>query len=466
MTIKTAKHIHFTGIKGVGMTAVALCAQDLGAAVTGSDVAGEFVTAEALKARALNATPDFDPAGVDPATDLLVYTGAHQGAKNPQVIGAASRGVPCISLAQATGQLMEGKIGLSVCGVGGKTTTSAMLATILHSAGRHPSYVVGVGNVASLPFPGKYDLQGQHFVAEADEYATSPGSDTTPRFLHQHPQAIMCTNIRHDHPDMYPDLTATKAAYLAFFKALPPDGVLIYHSDCPHTPALIADLKVNKISVGHAVGSTYQLVDVLSQSGQSRVSFVENGQVQQLVLKVPGDFNAKNALMAYATARHYGLTHQEIQDALLTFTGTSRRFEYKGTYHDALFYDDYAHHPSEIVSTITAAREWFPGKKIMVVFESHTYSRTKVLLPEFAVSFTGADRVVITDIFASARESEDLSISGQILAEAVLVHNPRTVFVPKVDLVQYINQNIDNDTVLFTMGAGDVYTIHHHFFRK
>ena len=168
MNLKQAHHVHFTGIKGVGMTALALCAQDLGIKVSGSDVDEPFVTDAVLKRRKINWQIGFAPGHVPPATNLLVYTAAHQGANNPEVQAARERGIATVSHAQALDQLMQGKIGISVCGVGGKTTTAAMLSHILDRLGARPSFCIGVGDIPSLGAPGRYDQEGRHFVAEAD----------------------------------------------------------------------------------------------------------------------------------------------------------------------------------------------------------------------------------------------------------------------------------------------------------
>ena len=203
MNIKNAKHVHFTGIKGVGMTSLALCCQDLGIKITGSDVEEEFVTDETLKNRGLPWKIGFKKENLNPKPDLLVFTGAHGGLNNPEVLVAKELGIPVISHAEALGQLAEGKKTIAVCGVGGKTTTCAMIATILEYAGLNPSYAIGVGNIPSTGTPGKYSKEGGYFICEADEYAISPGVDNRPKFSLLSPEYLVITNIKHDHPDIY-----------------------------------------------------------------------------------------------------------------------------------------------------------------------------------------------------------------------------------------------------------------------
>lgn len=204
--IHQANRVHFVGIKGVGMTALALCLQDLNKIITGSDVADNFVTQEILHQRGLDDIGPLTVESIPQGTDLVIYTGAHGGQNNPQVKTAQTMGIRVISHAEAVGELMVGKIGVSVCGVGGKTSTSAMLANILEYANLKPSFIIGVGKVLNLQTPGRM-AEGKHFVAEADEYAISPGANNLPRFSYQHPQHIICTNIAHDHPDVYPSIT-------------------------------------------------------------------------------------------------------------------------------------------------------------------------------------------------------------------------------------------------------------------
>lgn len=465
-SIITAKHVHFTGIKGVGMTAAALCVQDLGHSVSGSDVAEAFVTQAVLTNRHVPISLGFAAANLPPQTELLVYTGAHGGQQNPEVIAAQAKSIRCLSHAQAVGELMTGKIGISVCGVGGKTSTSAMIANILEYSGQKPSFLIGVGKVLNLQVPGRL-AAGRHFIAEADEYAISPGKDNTPRFMHQHPQIIVCTNVAHDHPDVYPTLADTQKAFSAFFNNLSPDGLLVLNGNS----GLLRQIDVSQHRVvwygvtptsndwwieDSFVGEAKQMVKITSAAGDT----------YQLTLSVPGKFNATNALAAIIVAKELGIDIKPVLESLQLFRGSMRRFEKVGEYHGALLYDDYAHHPSQIFATLQAARQWLPLYKIVVVFQPHTFSRTKVFLEQFAKSFTYADKVIITDIYASARETEDPTISGYILAESVKQHHPDTTYIPKAELISHLAKSITAQDALFTMGAGDIYELHQNLMAK
>ncbi len=422
---RSSSQIHFTGIKGVGMTALALCAQDLGIKVSGSDVDGPFVTDAVLKHRHIPWRIGFSPDHLSPNVDLLIYTAAHQGSRNPQVQAAINRGIPVLHHAQALGQIMEDKIGISVCGVGGKTTTAAMLSHILDRLGAHPSFCIGVGDIPSLGAPGRYDKQGKYFIAEADEYTADPAKGFVPRFAYQHPQIIICTNIEFDHPDVYADLDHTKTVFVDFFNQLPPDGLLLINAESAANLSILPRLKVKY--------QTYL-----------------------------GQFNQANANAAIAAAVALGFDRTAATTALKDFAGTKRRFEKIGEAKNILLYDDYAHHPREIQTTLQAAKAKFPGHKLTAIFQPHTYSRTKALFADFARSFTAANEVLVLPIYASARETADPTVSSSQLVEAIAkTGHPSAHFVASVtDLVKYLKANLQSGQVIFTLGAGDIYLTH------
>ena len=399
------------------MTALALCAQDLGAIVTGSDVDEPFVTDEILAQRKIHPTIGFSVNRLSSDMDLLIYTAAHQGSLNPQVVAAKQKGITAISHAQALGELMQDKVGISVCGVGGKTTTAAMLSHIIDRLGAHPSFCIGVGNIPSLHAPGRFDPQGRHFVAEADEYTVDPTQEFAPRFSYQHPKIIICTNIEFDHPDVYRNLEHTKTVFLEFFNHLPPDGLLIINADSTINQSILPHLKVK-----------YQTYT--------------------------GDLNLGNQAAAVAAAVALGFDHDQASAALSDFTGTKRRFEFTGQVGDLWFYDDYAHHPREIKATLKAAKEKFPHHQLIAIFQPHTYSRTKALLDEFSRSFTSADQVIFLPIYASAREKPDPTVSSATLAQLT----PQSITVAdRVQLVQYLRRQIHGSAIIITLGAGDIY---------
>ncbi len=441
------------------MTAAALCIRDLGISLSGSDVEEDFVTKNVLHENHITPKIGFDPAKVPLKTDVLVYTGAHHGPQNPEVIAAKKRNIRTISHAEAVGELMSDKIGISVCGVGGKTSTSSMIANILDYAALKPSFLIGVGKILNLQVPGRY-TSGKHFIAEADEYAVSPGTDNSPRFLKQAPHIIICTNISHDHPDIYNNINATKRAFLSFFRKIPQDGYLIINGDDPNIVSL--DLSgIRVITYGTSKNNDWWVKDNQIKDQKNLVTFCSKERDIQLTLRVPGKFNALNALAAFIAATLQGVTEQQAIEGLQLFRGSMRRFEKIGEYQGAILYDDYAHHPNQIRATIQAAKRWLPMRQLTVIFQPHTYTRTKKLFNKFAAAFDLADHVIVTDIYASKREEKDPSISAQLLAQAITQHHPDTKYLPQSHIADYLRKNLNYNDVAMTMGAGDIYRIHH-----
>lgn len=430
-------NVHLVGIKGVAMTALALIYQDRGDLVTGSDVAEDFVTKQVLNSRKIKPFLGFSPKNVGASVDCVVYTGAHGGENNVEVRAAIERGIPVLSHAKALGDVMEGKTGISVCGTGGKTTTSAMIAWILEKAKHKPSYAVGVGSIQNLGVPGRFVKDSNEFVAEADEYAVDPHSDLRPRFIYQKPSIIVCTNLRYDHPDIYPSFDKTKEVFINFFNTLPDDGALIISGDDEVLVSLTKHLAT-----------------------KARVIKVESPALVP-ELSVPGTFNRMNAALALQVAILLGVDQALAKQALSEFKGTMRRFEYKGMVNGAECFDDYAHTPHEIQSTLEAFSQRFPKKKKIVVFQPHTYSRTKSLFDEFSKSFSNADDIYILDIFASARESIDLTIRSEDLVQAINAHHKRAFYIPSMDaLVTLLKKELTPECACITIGAGDIYTIY------
>lgn len=456
-----ATHIHLVGIKGVAMTSLAQCLLDLGKIVTGSDIEEDFVTSAVLKKMAISPYVGFSPEHIHESTNLVIFSGAHKGSENPEVLAAKNRGITVMPHADALGELMKGKRGISVCGVGGKSTVSAMIAWILEFAGLKPSYSIGVGNVPNLHQTGKYVQDSEFFVAEADEYVKDPGHDNTPRFMSQHPEVIVCTNIAYDHPDVYASFEHTKRAYAAFFQQLSAMGLLIINGDDVQLGELVSALTTNVHVVSKNTDATWRLGKYRVSLGQTEADLTHDGKQYVLKLHIPGEFNVMNATYAIATALACGVPIETSLHALEQFQGTMRRFENMGVKQGVQYYDDYAHHPTEIQATLNALREWYPTVRVYAVFQPHTYSRTKALLQQFSTSFSTVHEVILLDIFASAREGVDPTISSDILAteiqkSGVLVQNLHTVD----QAVQYLKKMTKPGEIVITLGAGDLYHLH------
>lgn len=459
--LKKVRKVHVVGIKGVAMAALACCLQDLKIGITGSDVKEFFVTNELLKKRKIKWQVGFDEKFLKYKPDLVITTGAHGGLENPQVLAAKKIGIPVLTHAQALSELMHGREGISVCGVGGKTTTSSMIATIFDYARKKPSFAIGVGQINPLGDPGRFS-DGAHFVAEADEYANSPGIDPRPRFSFQKPKMIVTTNIEHDHPDVYPSLTETKIAFQNFFKNLPEGGMLITNADNFNSLEVAKASGVNFLTYGFSPSANWRVDKLYLGEEQTIFDLVyQEAVIDQIKLKVPGRFNVLNAAAAFATAIFFGLDAKLIKEGLARFGGTRRRFEFIGEVGGIKLYDDYAHHPQEIKATLSAAKFWLPRRRLVVVFQPHTFSRTKALYDEFSRSFSLADQVIITDIYASAREKDDLMISGKLLAEGIKKYQAHVQYLPGEDeVISFLQGNTLKNDLVITMGAGNIFLWH------
>lgn len=462
------KQVHFVGIKGVGMTALALIAKQAGCMVSGSDVTESFITDEMLKSSGIDVLPGFDPKRVIDK-DIVITTGAHGGYENPEVQRAKELIIPVFTQGEAVGLFMDGKlftdkkfIGISVAGAHGKTTTTAMLSTLLKNAGLDPSYVIGTSGIASLDGPGHLG-KGKYAVVEADEYATEPIGDKTAKLLWQHPEVIIVTNIDFDHPDIYGSLEDVMAVFRTFITNLPKDGILIMCGDDENVQSLGKRIQREAITYGFSPANTYQITHVSTDEKRTFFQLSRDGiELGEFSVQVSGKHNALNATASVVAALELGIKPDSISRSLAPYSGAKRRMEYLGRLVEgAIVYDDYAHHPKEIKETLLAFRQMFPKKKIVSIFQPHTYSRTKKLFEQFITSFDTADTVGIMGIFASAREKPDETVSSEQLVHEIRIRKHDTISLPKAsDVVQYIDENrFGQDTVIVLMGAGDIYKL-------
>ncbi|OGY09303.1 MAG: UDP-N-acetylmuramate--L-alanine ligase [Candidatus Blackburnbacteria bacterium RIFCSPHIGHO2_01_FULL_43_15b] len=452
-----AKHIHFVGIKGVGMTALALCAKDLGIRVTGSDLEEVFVTDETLKKHGVPWVTGFHPVNIEADVDLVITTGAHGGLNNPEVIAARDKGIPVLTHAEALGEFTRGKDLITVAGVGGKTTTASMVSTLLSVAGRHPSFAVGVGDIKVLGTPGRYDKEGREFVTEADEFAISPGIDNRPRFTYQKPKVLIIPNIEHDHPDIYPTFEDAKRVFLEFINRVPKDGLLIACIDNANVRKLTKQTHVPVQTYGFSEGADYRIEKL--EVGGGKLDFeVGSGRY---TLKVPGRFNVLNATAAIVAGEFLGVTKSDLVKGVEAYTGCKRRIEKVGEVKGITVWDDYAHHPKELQAVLSALRDWYPQRRLVAVFQPHTYSRTKALFGDFAKAFGKADEVVIMDIYASARETDTLDVDSRKLAEEIKKYHDKVVYTEGQEkTVEYLAKNLQKGDVIVTLGAGDIFHMH------
>ncbi|KKQ52563.1 UDP-N-acetylmuramate--L-alanine ligase [Candidatus Woesebacteria bacterium RIFCSPHIGHO2_01_FULL_39_17] len=469
MDITKLKHVHLTGIKGVGMTALALCMRDLGIKVTGSDVEEEFVTDVFLRKNHIDWNIGFGEKNLSPRPDLLVTTAAHSGLLNPEVQSAKNLGIKITTFAEFLAELANTKEVVGVCGVGGKTSTASMITVLLNDAGLHPSFAIGVGNIYPIGVSGRFDKKGKNFVCEADEYVVSPGVNNIPKFMLLNPKILVVTNIEYDHPDIYASFEDTKKAFRKLFEKLPSDGLLIACIDNSNVSDAIKGLRKPVITYGFNQKADWQIKVIKFKAQKTFFSLYskkENRIFDNLELNIRGRFNVQNAAATFIVGNFLGIDKLDLRRGLSSYLGCRRRFEKMGEYKKALFFDDYAHHPEEIKAALIAAREWFPKKRIVSIFQPHTYSRTKALFKEFSEAFADADIVGFMDIYASARESKDASVSSELLAKETRKNNPEAFYLGgHKKTLEWINKNVKKGDVVLTMGAGDIFHIYNNLFK-
>ncbi|EKE13669.1 MAG: UDP-N-acetylmuramate-L-alanine ligase [uncultured bacterium] len=455
MTLEQSKNIFFLGIKGVAMANLAVILKKMGKNVTGCDIEEEFITNKLLLDNKINWLIGFDPSKLSKETDLIVYSAAHGGTNNPLIIEAEKKNINIISQAQLLGELMDQfETKIAVCGCHGKTTTSSLLVYALNKLKQNPSYLVGVpfftGNQGG-------DFQSKkYFVVEADEYGVNPPADKTPKFHLLNPNYIIATNIDFDHPDVYRDIEETKKAFIKFFD----DKKLIANIDDQNLLRCIDTSKV--VTYGLSQKANYQIINC--KISEEETTF-EIKNVGEFKISLFGKHNISNTAAVIVQLLELGFKADEIAKSLVGFTGAERRFEKIYFKNNIYLFDDYAHHPAEIAATINAAKDRFPNRRIIVIFQPHTYSRTNFLLKEFGESLSLADVSFILPIFASARENSDnFSISSKDIVTKIkdtLKEDSLNIDClyssSNVQLINQLDTILREGDVVFTMGAGDVY---------
>lgn len=469
MNWRNYTNYYLIGIKGVAMTSLAQILLDAGKTVLGSDTSEDFVTKDILSKLQLQI--DSFEAQIPANTECVVYTAAHKGQFHPQVLAAQERDIPCFSQAEAVASFFNEKKGIAVCGVGGKSTTSAMITWILEKTGKKPSFSVGVGKIIGMEKTGAWSEESEYFVAEADEYVTDPtapsrGEPITPRFSYMQPFITVCTNFAFDHPDVYGTIDDTKAAYKSFFDQIKPGGTLVVNAndtaDVPTSATAAQTLYMgNQPNANFGIDKEQTTAD----EGYTQTVLIdrETQSTYQLRLQLPGEYNLENAAFAVVACKALGIDPAQSCEALASFQSTRRRFEKVGEKNGVVYYDDYAHHPSEVKNVIAAITSWYPTKRVVIAFQSHTFSRTKQLFEQFVDAFAAAQEVVLIDIFASAREAYDSSITSDMLVTAVAEKYPQVQIknLKTIEsLARYLQQELSPGDICLTIGAGDIYKVH------
>lgn len=418
MNTDTVNHIHFIGIGGIGMSALARLFVHDKKKVTGTNDSESPATLDDLRRQGVEISLN---QSVLPEADLYVFSEAWRSL-NPEILKKAeSTGKPVINYFEALGTVVNDYYLIAVAGSHGKTTTTAMLIDVFETVGKDPTGIVGSlrAKTKSNFRPGK----SKYAIVEACEYKRD--------FLSLRPDVLVILNLEHEHVDYYKDLEAVQDAFREFVGQVKEGGVVV--TDC----------------------SNQNIKPVIQDSPVEVVDYKE--YIDPLLeLKQPGMHNIKNAAAVFAVAKHEEIEKGDAQQALQNFAGTWRRFEYKGECNGAPVYDDYGHHPTEINATVQGAKDKYPGKDIIVVFQPHTYSRTQELFGDFVQELSKVDMALLLPIYA-ARKEEGYQVSSDQLVEGVTARGTKAILCEDFDeAVKKIREVANQDSVVLIMGAGDV----------
>lgn len=435
------------GIGGIGMSSIAEVLLNRGYVITGSDIQKSDVTdrLESLGARI------YEGHSADNVrdADVVVYSSAVKPSENPETQEAERHRVPIIPRAVMLGELMRMQFGIGISGTHGKTTTTSMTGLVVTEGGFDPTIIVGgkVTVFGSNAVVGEGDI----IVIEADEY------DRT--FLRLTPSLAVITNIEADHLDTYRDIEDIKSAFTQYANSVPFFGASILCLDDPIVQEIVSHIDRRVTTYGTSRQAEIRAENVIQEGLLTRFTVVSHGRpLGEISVQTPGLHNVRNALAAIAVAIELEIDFEKIKSGLEKFTGVQRRFQKVGEHDDILIIDDYAHHPTEITATLSAAHDGWVDRRIVAIFQPHLYSRTRDFREGFARAFFNADVLVVTDIYG-AREKPIEGVSGKLLADLAAKFGHRNVHYvdDKEQLPEYLAEIVQAGDTVITMGAGDIW---------
>ena len=463
-------HVHFIGIGGISMSGLAQVLLMEGFHISGSDVSPSPITKELEDLGSLIHYEQV-ASNINSKIDCVVYTAAI-ASNNEELIAAKKYNIPLLTRSQLLGQVMSNyKYPIAVAGTHGKTTTTSMLSTLLLQNNLDPT--ISVGGI--LPLIGGNIRVGQSdfFITEACEYTNS--------FLDFNPKVSIILNIEEDHLDFFKDIDDIMNSFQGFAQLLPEDGTLVISGEIPNLSKVTSNLKCKILTYGiskNSDGNTspYGCTDSqrnpplnhfnytasnITHNEKGHVSFdlYKNGQyIEHIHLRVPGEHNVSNALAAIGTGETLGLSIEDIKATIVDFTGTVRRFEYKGSFGDVHVVDDYAHHPTEVAVTLDAAKH-YPHRELWCVFQPHTYTRTKALFDDFVEVLSSVNHLILIDIYA-AREKNTIGITSEDLLKKIKEKGTDAHYFSSFEKAEeFLRKNCVSGDLLITMGAGNVVDI-------
>jgi UDP-N-acetylmuramate--alanine ligase len=453
------KHVYFIGIGGISMSGLASILLKEGFTVSGSDAKESDLTKK-LEAEGAKVYYGQEISHLTGDEDLVVYTAAIKE-DNPEFIKMRELNLPSLTRADFLGLLMKNyKTPIAVSGTHGKTTTSTMISEIFLKGNYDPTITVG----------GVLNSIGQNIKVGGPDYFIFEACEYTNSFLSFFPKISVILNIEEDHLDFFKDINDIRASFKRFAELLPEDGLLVINGEIPNLSEIVKDIRCPYLTYGFDESNAIY-ADNISFDELAHGSFTchldLDGEKESfdVTLGVTGRHNISNALSAILVARFLGVPVPAITDALKECTGSKRRFEKKGVVNGITIIDDYAHHPTEIKASLNAAKN-YPHNKLYVVFQPHTYTRTKAFLPEFAEALSLADKVILTDVYA-AREKDVYGCNTSNLYELMKEKNCDVCYIKDFkEIEKYVLSNCTTGDLLITMGAGDVVNIADNLVRR
>ena len=446
MKFRKIKHIHFVGIGGIGMSGIAELLLNLGFDISGSDISNNE-NVERLKKLGVMIFHGHNPENIK-GCNVLVYSSA-VSLDNSEIIRAKQMGLPVIKRAEMLGELINLKeTSIAISGTHGKTTTSSMIGSMLTYAGKEPTLVVG-GLVQNLNSNSKLG-EGQIIVVEADEFDRS--------FLSLKPTIAIVNNIELEHTDCYKDLNDLENSFLQFCQSVPFYGSVLLNIDSFSIKNILHKIERPVTTYGMSRDAAFRAKELEFKENKSTYSlFRAEENLGKIHLNVPGEHNIMNSLGAVALGFELGLSFNSIKNGLLDYKGVRRRFDIKGSHNDVMVVDDYAHHPTEVFTTIEAAKKGW-NRKLIVVFQPHLYTRTKEFYKEFAKSLEKADFIIITSIYPS-REKPIPGITSKLISNNIDKTKKDVLFnVNEVDqAITILNEIAKPGSMILTLGAGDIW---------
>lgn len=462
MDFSKIKKAYVIGIKGSGVIGVVEILHSMGIEVSGSDTHEKFFTDEILQKLGISYVEGFSIDNIPEDADLILRAASYNEANNVEVAEVKKRGLSAVYYPELLGELFNQKYGIAVCGTHGKTTTSSMLAFVLDRIGTSPTAVIGsrVKQWGGNALVGT----GEIFVIEADEYQN--------KLALYEPKGAILTSADYDHPDFFKTVEDYEKVFSQFVAKIPRTGFLVVWGDSAATNKIACSCQGEIIKYGFMEDNDmvisnfeFRISDqaqnsndkVLKQSFDLSYSGNDLGNFQ---IQLVGKHNALNAAAVIGVCHRLKLDMEKVCQALKEFEGTSRRFEMIGERNGAILIDDYGHHPEEIKTTLKATRELYPDKNIIAVFHPHSYSRTEALLQDFAQSFDSADKVIVLDIYGSARENSGKVSSGDLVDMINKYVRGKAEHIPTIDeVVESLQDKIGPQDVILAIGAGNVFEV-------